>query len=73
MLKRACKRFLRLSGFVFLGGLLGCFISGCGIKGPLYLPHEKTATMPAGTTPAPETTPSPAEAVPTPASQDATK
>ncbi|MDR0251378.1 MAG: lipoprotein [Burkholderiales bacterium] len=38
--KHTRQRFLWLGCFLFLGFFLG----GCGIKGPLYLPQEKTAT-----------------------------
>jgi predicted small lipoprotein YifL len=61
MFKHPRKHFLRLNCFVLLGGLLGCFLSGCGIKGPLYLPQEKAATA----------APAPIET--TPALQDTTK
>jgi predicted small lipoprotein YifL len=59
MFKHPRKRFLRLGCFVLLGSLLGCFLGGCGIKGPLYLPQEKTAAAaptPTETAPAPQDT-----------------
>ncbi|MDR2016601.1 MAG: lipoprotein [Burkholderiales bacterium] len=57
--RRASGIFWRLSCFV----LLGCFLGGCGIKGPLYLPQEKTVS----------TGSAPTEKTPAPASQDTTK
>ncbi|MCL2296690.1 MAG: lipoprotein [Proteobacteria bacterium] len=56
MLKHARQRFLRLSYFVLLGSILGGFLGGCGIKGPLYLPQEKAATASAETAPTPQDT-----------------
>ncbi|MDR0769635.1 MAG: lipoprotein [Burkholderiales bacterium] len=43
---RASRFFLRLGCFA----LLGCFLGGCGIKGPLTLPQETSAAS----VPAPE-------------------
>ncbi|MDR0246869.1 MAG: lipoprotein [Burkholderiales bacterium] len=57
--KHTCTRFLWLGCFL----LLGCFLGGCGIKGPLYLPQEKTATAESA----------PVETAPISASQDTTK
>jgi predicted small lipoprotein YifL len=52
---------LALSGAIALGGTL----SGCGLKGPLYLPQQKKTRVPATpANPAPEPTDTPGDTPP---------